>query len=383
MIDIGNVTFMILCRTICRAAVLVAGLLCLLQCSRGGEMPQLQLPETMDSAAYDTLLASEDLPLLMEACRRANLSDDSETVLRLASRIETLAQERHASRELLHAYVMAGQHSINLNRNEQGLEYLERGMRLARELENGWGLATCYMILGIHAISAENDYFGGIQYLLDGLEVAEQYGEERTVAQIACNLSIAYTQRNDPSGLQHAQFAYRYGHEHDYPYMIFAGAYTSAAQLYLVGRYEEALPLIVEAEGLLDRFYDRTGVYLIHANILHALHREREAEQYYRLAMEYIDRTGATSATNAYWCYGEFLIDQQRYAEAVTLLKRGLDLSQRTGTRSIAITCIGVFRRHTNGWEMRRRRLSGTRPTIAMRTVSSWLSGSGRSARCV
>lgn len=317
-------------RIICRTTVLVLGILFLSQYANTKEQ---KLPKTMDSVALETLLHSDDLTLLLNACRRANLSDDSEAVLRLTSRIETLAQERHASSELLHAYVMAGQHSINLNRNKQGLEYLEQGMRLARELENGWGLATCYMILGIHAISAENDYFGGIQYLLDGLEVAEQYGEERTIAQIACNLSIAYTQRNDPGGLKYAQFAYRYGHEHNYPYMIFSGAYTSAAQLYLAGRYEEALPLIIEAETFLDQFYDQTGVFSTHANILHALHRDLESEQYHRRSMEYIGRTGATSATNAYWCYGDFLIDQKRYTEAIKFLKLGLDISQQTGNR--------------------------------------------------
>lgn len=74
------------------------------------------------------------------------------------------------------------------------------------------------------------------------------------------NLALTYWHRNDPAGLPYALRVLEYGREQRNPMHVFYGTYACAAMYYLLGDSGKALGYIRETVGLVDRFYDKTGV---------------------------------------------------------------------------------------------------------------------------
>ena len=267
------------------------------------------------------------LEQLKGLCRKQNLSDNPVNTLNTARKIEHLADSIGNQDYLLYAYVMIGQTSLVLNDSTTSSYYLNKALDLALRQNDIWGITASYGNLGILAINKENNYRKGIDYFLEGIEIAEKAQNLKQYAYLACNLAIAYNLRKDTRGLAYAQAAYNYGITHNDKYMMFSGAFTSASLLCLSGKYQEAEKAIITAININDYANYNVGIYTTYANILSALGKNSKAEEYYRKALLHIDNQEISSIVDSYLNYGGFLIKNRRYRQAVEILKKGLDLS--------------------------------------------------------
>ncbi len=267
------------------------------------------------------------LEQLKGLCRKQNLSDNPVNTLNTARKIEHLADSIGNQDYLLYAYVMIGQTSLFLNDSTTSSHYLNKALKLALRQNDIWGITASYGYLGILAINKENNYRKGIDYFLEGIEIAEKAQNLKQYACLACNLAIAYNLRKDTTGLAYAQTAYNYGITHNDKYMMFSGAFTSASLLCLSGKYQEAEKAIITAININDYANYNVGIYTTYANILSALGKNSKAEEYYRKALLHIDNQEISSIVDSYLNYGGFLIKNRRYRQAVEILKKGLELS--------------------------------------------------------
>ena len=268
------------------------------------------------------------LEQLKGLCRKQNLSDNPVNTLNTARKIEHLADSIGNQDYLLYAYVMIGQTSLFLNDSTTSSHYLNKALKLALRQNDIWGITASYGNLGILAINKENNYRKGIDYFLEGIEIAEKAQNLKQYAYLACNLAIAYNLRKDTTGLAYAQTAYNYGITHNDKYMMFSGAFTSASLLCLSGKYQEAEKAIITAININDYANYNVGIYTTYANILSALGKNSKAEEYYRKALLHIDNQEISSIVDSYLNYGGFLIKNRRYRQAVEILKKGLELKK-------------------------------------------------------
>lgn len=283
----------------------------------------LTLAQTKSDPDY-TLMRLEQLKKI---CRKQNLSDNPVNTIKTAKMIEHIADSVNNLDYLLYAYVIIGQSSLFLNDSKSSTQYLNKALDLALSLNDVWGITSSYGNLGILAINKENNYNKGIEYFLEGIKIAEKAQHLKQYAYLACNLAIAYNLRKDTTGLIYAQAAYDYGIKHNDRYMIFSGAFASASLLCLSGKYQEAEKAIITAMNIDDYPNYNVGIYTTYANILRALGKNYEAEEYYRKALRHIDHQEISSIVDSYLSYGEFLIMNRRYRQAADILKTGLDLS--------------------------------------------------------
>ena len=114
------------------------------------------------------------LEQLKGLCRKQNLSDNPVNTLNTARKIEHLADSIGNQDYLLYAYVMIGQTSLFLNDSTTSSHYLNKALKLALRQNDIWGITASYGNLGILAINKENNYRKGIDYFLEGIEIAEK-----------------------------------------------------------------------------------------------------------------------------------------------------------------------------------------------------------------
>ena len=193
-----------------------------------------------------------------------------------------------------------------------------------------------YNGLGVYSIVREMDYGQAVAWLLAGMELAEERSSYYYYAVLGSNLVYAFNLRQDTSGLRYAREIYRYGLDAGNDYLIFTGSSTSAMMYYLRGDLDSARRYADEAVSYEDMFFDMAGVYAMYGDILHAQGDDAMAEVYYRKALGTLDGQSVTTVISAYLSYGRFLLDRGRFADAVSVLDRGIDISDSRHNRIFA-----------------------------------------------
>ena len=224
---------------------------------------------------------------------------------------------------------MLGQSYMELNIPDSMRYYLNVAQDYAEAENNGRYLAGIYCTLGLYAVDHEGDYPKAINYFLEGLRIAENLPDPGMYYVITANLAITYYYMGDPDGMEYAEKTYARGHEIEDKYLTYSGSIAMASFNYMFGNHDLALKYIIEAEALLDSFYDATGIYMLHANILAAKGNGKEAEDYFRKALEHSEGAAAKSLVNMYVSYGGFMTERGRYGEAIALFERGIDEARR------------------------------------------------------
>lgn len=255
-----------------------------------------------------------------------------------------------------------GQSAFFLNQYDTATRYLERALALAQRENDVWGMGAAYNGLGQLAVCARKDYLRALECFTQGVRVLEGSPYPSLYYVAMSNLALTYGHRNDPAGLPYARRVLEYGREQRDTMHIFYGTYACAAMYYLMGHYDRALVNISETVGLVDRFYDKTGVYTLSANILHATGQQQAAAAHFRIAASQLDRSEATSAVDYYLGYGRFLVDAGRYGEAVGVLRDGIAAADRSGNTvsryllyrnlSLAYRRMGAYREALDCFEV-------------------------------
>lgn len=187
--------------------------------------------------------------------------------------------------------------------------------------------------LAIYSIVKDMNYERAMEYLLEGMQLAEERNSYYHYGVLGSNLVYTYNLRQDTSGLSIAREIYRYGRTSENKYLIFTGSSTSAMMFYLKGDLDSAYKYGKEAVQLAVHYSDQAGVYALYGDILHDMGMDREAETYYLKAMGAAGDASSSTTISMYLSYGSFLVDAGRYMEAVGILDKGVRLSDSTDNR--------------------------------------------------
>lgn len=259
---------------------------------------------------------------------------------RYALRIFDVAEESGDAHTRMLADSYIGQSYLAMDGYDSAYNYLNDAICLWNTIDSAdrtdetySAIYTAYNGLGIYAVTIDMDFGKAIDYFLKGLKLAEARQDYLDYAVLGSNLVVVYNLREDPDGLKYALEVYRYGKESGNTYIIYCGAHVSAIMYFLKGDLVNAEKYLNEAMSLVDRYFDRMGVYCLYARLQDAKGRKSEAEKYYRLAVEYIDEESVPTAISIYLSYGEYLFGEGRYAECIGMLDRGIDLAVSRGNR--------------------------------------------------
>ena len=249
-----------------------------------------------------------------------------ETTLRLGTKLRDLGTAVNDGEAYLSGLVCVGQSYLCLGQFDSMQVCLNDALALAEKLRDNWSLSMIYNCFGIYSVFTEMDYYQGISYLIDAVKYAELCDDPRRLFAPKGNLALAYYLRNDPSGLGYALDVYELGKKYDDLRMVFSGAVTSAYMYYILENYGQVLKYIEEAVPLAEIYGDKRGVFSLYADVLRKVGREEDALVFYRKALADDSVDGYYSGVDAHLSYGTYLMDNQRYEEAVDIMEQGIDI---------------------------------------------------------
>lgn len=309
----------------------------------GGGLSAADEPTTQDTTdALLELLEQEpgNVDALSQLYAIYMRQGDYEEAQRYALRILDVAQESGDKHTKMLADSYIGQSYLAMDGYDSAYNYLNDAVSLWNAIDSADrtnaaynAIYTAYNGLGIYSVTIDMDFGKAIDYFLKGLKLAEARQDYLDYAILGSNLVVVYNLREDPDGLKYALEVYRYGKESGNTYIIYCGAHVSAIMYFLKGDLVNAEKYLDEAMALVDRYFDRMGVYCLYAQLQDAKGNKAEAEKYYRLAVEYIDEESVPTAISIYLSYGEYLLDQGRYSESIDMLDHGIGLAESRGNR--------------------------------------------------
>lgn len=241
---------------------------------------------------------------------------------------------------LLFNYAYIGQWNMASDNIEEARYWMAESYGLLKELSaesgNIYYRISFYRVhntCGIYYVNVEMDYRKAISHFFTGFEAAEKYGDREQYTTLGCNLVVTYFLRNDPSGLPYALKIYEYGDMTGDKYIKFCGSYVTGIMYYVMEEYQTARQYMEEALLLMDKFYDEAGLYNMYANILLKCGEPDKAEIHYLKALKLADAgiASSISGTSTYLSYGEYLLENKKYAAAIDILNKGIDISKNTG----------------------------------------------------
>ena len=309
----------------------------------GGSLSAAEEPATQDTTdALLELLEREpgNVDALSQLYAIYMRQGDYGEAQRYALRISDVAQENGDMHTEMLADSYIGQSWLAMDGYDSAYNYLNAAVTLwnsldstARTDESYNAIYTAYNGLGIYSVIIDMDFGKAIDYFLKGLKLAEARQDYFDYAILGSNLVVVYNLRGDSEGLKYALEVYRYGKESGNAYIIYCGAHVSAIMYFLKGDLVNAEKYLNEAMVLIDRYFDRMGVYCLYAQLQDAKGNKAEAEKYYRLAVEYIDEESVPTAIFIYLSYGEYLFNEGRYSESIDMLDCGIGLAESRGNR--------------------------------------------------
>lgn len=228
----------------------------------------------------------------------------------------------------VYAGVYLGSSCLNMDMPDSMFYYFNAVTPIATELELAAPLSAIYNSLAVYALKSEMDFTKALEYFQMAMDEAKKNDDQLNYNVIQGNVAMAYYHRNDPAGLPYALDVYRGGKDNDDPYMIFNGAIICARMYYLQGDYGKALEYAEQALPLVARHKRETAGYALYADILAGMGEGAKAEQYYYKAFEFVDEAEAVAAVSAYLGYGNFLLEERRYAKARDIFAKGIALAE-------------------------------------------------------
>ncbi|MDD3844461.1 MAG: helix-turn-helix domain-containing protein [Bacteroidales bacterium] len=262
-------------------------------------------------------------------------TEEFQKVISYAGQLKTLGDKNNNMRYRAFANVYLGQAYLMTNQTDIANMYLNQALRQATIIGNDSILCSVYNGLGLFEANVNANFNGSIEYFYKGVEAAQRSSFERVYHILLCNISGVHYLKKDTAGLEYAQSCYNYGHSVSDPFLTLWGSVNSAKLYLLKGEYEEALKYAKEAEFLLQRngYKDQSHIYTTYGEVLFALGQQKEAEEYYKMALEYTGTAQVSSIANLYLGYGNLLKSQNRLSQAIPYFKKGIEVSEEANNQ--------------------------------------------------
>lgn len=183
-----------------------------------------------------------------------------------------------------------------------------------------------YNCLGVYSINYELDYEKGTTTFIKALDFAMTHNLDYGYSLISYNLLMSFYIRGDSSGLKYAQDIYQKGKEKEDSSLMYMGAYGEAMMYVLKQDYANAERFISEALASPVKTEDTWGNN-IYAMVLSGMGKNEEARIYFEKALRGIDNQSSTIATHVCLSYGGFLYKMGEFADAVSVLHKGVEMS--------------------------------------------------------
>ena len=271
-------------------------------------------------------LSEDSLDVYLAQIQDCFSRQDFDAALKLSYQLRNKGESEHDGRALLYGYVYIAQCYGGINRVDSMSLYFGKALPMAEKKNDYWALATIYNSLGGNTAFGEGDYSQGIAYLIEALRYAENIRDTSRLVLVKNNLAMAYCFINDSTGLIYAQDVYRNGVDNNNIYRIFQGAMISANLYWMMRDTANALRYVKEALPYVEMYDQSREVYVLYADILRDIGKKDSSVIYYRKAFQEQSGSGIYSKADLYLGYAEFLKEDRRYDDAVSVLMDGLHM---------------------------------------------------------
>lgn len=271
-------------------------------------------------------LSEDSLDVYLAQIQDCFSRQDFDAALKLSYQLRNKGESEHDGRALLYGYVYIAQCYGGINRVDSMSLYFGKALPMAEKKNDYWALATIYNSLGGNTAFGEGDYSQGIAYLMEALRYAENIRDTSRLMLVKNNLAMAYCFINDSTGLIYAQDVYRNGVDNNNIYRIFQGAMISANLYWMMRDTANALRYVKEALPYVEMYDQSREVYVLYADILRDIGKKDSSVIYYRKAFQEQSGSGIYSKADLYLGYAEFLKEDRRYDDAVSVLMDGLHM---------------------------------------------------------
>jgi len=231
---------------------------------------------------------------------------------------------------LLCAHLYSGKAQMMSGREKAARKNLDKALEMANRQKNDSLLCIVYGAMGEYSANIDADYYQAIRYIYKGIELAQQKRNRQQYGLLLSQLANTYYLKRDGDGLKYALESYELGCELNDSYLIYSGAIQSAYMYFLNKQHTQAMAYVQEAEALMKKngFYDQAHTFNLFGQLLDELGNYPQAIEYYRKAMKDKQTSQTSSVIYAYLGYARVLMKQQKYREAIALLKQGIAISQ-------------------------------------------------------
>lgn len=194
----------------------------------------------------------------------------------------------------------------------------------AGKIEDGFPTMAISNTVGVYNLIYSMNYSEALHYFYEALD---HCSDARNRAMILWNIVNTCYLRKDTTGLEYAKEIYGYGKDNSDDYITYIGSLACAYMFYEAGRMDSAL-FYVENTTRLDAYNGNiNNSDALHGNILAAMGRDKEAEQYFERAIAY-SYPDYSTLIESYLSYGQFLKDNGRPKDAIAYFHKGLSLTE-------------------------------------------------------
>lgn len=226
------------------------------------------------------------------------------------------------------AGIYLGQTYLMMSEPDSMYRYFDEVSQLAKDNGMDKSLMIIYNSLGLHNLMYAMNYDEALHDFYQALALAQKSRDTRNKYLILSNIVNVYYLREDTTGLEIALDVYDYGKKSDDDHILYRGALGAAYMYYISGDYVKALEYANITEQLDTYRSGYSNSDAIHGDILDKLGRTQSAEQYYRRGVN--QSRDLSTRIESHLSYGNFLLENRRYDEAIIQYHDGLKLVDST-----------------------------------------------------
>ncbi|WP_334168153.1 helix-turn-helix domain-containing protein [Phocaeicola paurosaccharolyticus] len=262
-------------------------------------------------------------------CRFYLNKGDFSKVVTYSEYMKNIGKKNNNQNLILFSSLYQGEAQMMSGREKVSKKNLLNAYDIAIYSKNDSALSIVYGALGQYSANIDTDYYRAIQWLFKGISLARKHNYQQQYALLLSKLASIYYLKRDIAGLKYAQESYDLGHEMNDPSIIYQGAINTAYMYFMLKQNDKATKYVMEAEKLIkeNEFYDQANTYNLLGNLLSELKEYPQAMNYYKEAMNDKKSSPTASVVYAHIGYAKVLMAQNRYKEAIKILKQGLAIS--------------------------------------------------------
>ena len=220
---------------------------------------------------------------------------------------------------------------LNQSEHKKALDYGEKGLKLAKEINFKFGTLKCYKNLGsVYTLMA--DFDKALLYYNSSLKIAEEINDKNEIANCNGNIgNIFYYKSDYVQALLFYEKQLKLVEETKNSAGM-ARCYNNIGSLYaFLGNYPKALGYYLRKLQLSEELKDddlKAGAYTNMGILYVQLQRDDKAEEYYSKALKIYEKLGdRRSCAMIYVNFGNLNNDRQNYSKAREFHERSLNIA--------------------------------------------------------